>query len=71
MLKSGKCMWRPKVYNTNHQGSKTDLVPKKVEMVVLQVPTRQSYKKGMWIIDSGDSRHMIYKKENSKSVKTN
>lgn len=43
---------------------------KKIKNIILQVPTRQTYKKCMWIIDTRCSRHMIGKKENFESTRS-
>ena len=41
---------------------------KKTNLIVLQEQSRKTYKKGMWILDSGCSRHMCPKKENFKTI---
>ncbi|KAH0692615.1 hypothetical protein KY285_019712 [Solanum tuberosum] len=57
---SGKWIWRPKVVNPNAQRPKNTWEK-----------TKRTYKKGMWVIDSGCSRHMCRKKENFKTLNKN
>ncbi|KAG5595314.1 hypothetical protein H5410_036546 [Solanum commersonii] len=56
----GKWIWRPNVVNPKPQGSKNTWEQ-----------TKRTCKKGMWVIDSGCSRHMCEKKENFKTLNKN
>ncbi|KAH0646552.1 hypothetical protein KY284_034436 [Solanum tuberosum] len=54
---SSKWVWRPKNVNSNPPGPNQTWER-----------TKRTYKKGMWVIDSGCSRHMNGKKENFNKV---
>ncbi|XP_049394650.1 uncharacterized protein LOC125858929 [Solanum stenotomum] len=68
---SGKWIWRSKVVNLTLKDPKILGYQKEINLLVLQEQTKRAYKKGMWVINSGCSRHMIRKKENFKTLYKN
>lgn len=42
---------------------------KETNLVVLQEPSKKTYRKGMWVLDNGCSRHMCGNKEIFKTIK--
>lgn len=48
---------------------KTLRYPKETNFLVLQDQSKKTYRKGMWALDSGCSRHKCGKKENFKTIK--